>query len=75
MPLPKDRTSTLTDRERQVLYLITEGHTDAEIGRALTISVFTVQNHVKSILRKLEARNRTQASTIYHRENMADSSY
>lgn len=50
-----------------MLRCIAEGHTDAEIGRQLCISTFTVQNHVKSILRKLEARNRTQASTIYGR--------
>lgn len=70
-----NRATTLSEREREILALIAEGHTDAEIAHALTISVYTVQNHVKSILRKLEARNRTQASTIYHRENMADSSY
>ncbi len=75
MPMPAKRTTILSEREREILGLIAEGHTDSEIGRRLHISVNTVQNHVKSILRKLEARNRTQASTIYHRENMADSSY
>ncbi len=69
------RTTKLTDREREVLSLIAEGYTNAEIGDRLCISVNTVQNHVKSILRKLNARNRTQASTIYQRGNMADSSY
>ena len=62
-----NRYAGLSDRERQVLRLIAEGHTDAEIGCALNISVFTVQNHVKSNLRKLEARNRTHATTIYGR--------
>lgn len=62
-----NRHASLSDRERQVLHLIAEGHTDAEIGRALNISVFTVQNHVKNILHKLEARNRTHATTIYSR--------
>ncbi len=70
-----NRSSDLSDRERQVLHLITEGHTDAEIAAQLCISVFTAQNHVKSILRKLNARNRTQASTIYIQQNIADSSY
>lgn len=59
--------ANLSERERQVLRLIAEGHTDAEIAHTLTISVYTVQNHVKSILRKLEARNRTHATTIYGR--------
>ncbi len=62
-----NHAANLSERERQVLRLIAEGHTDAEIAHALTISVNTVQNHVKSILRKLEARNRTHATTIYGR--------
>ncbi len=70
-----NRSSDLSDRERQVIHLIAEGHTDAEIAAQLCISVFTAQNHVKSILRKLDARNRTQASAIYLRKNIADSSY
>ena len=70
-----DRSNDLSDRERQVMHLIAEGHTDAEIAAQLCISVFTAQNHVKSILRKLDARNRTQASAIYLRKNIADSSY
>jgi DNA-binding NarL/FixJ family response regulator len=70
-----NRMKGLTDRERQVLHLIAEGFTDAEIGGQLCISVFTVQNHVKSILRKLEARNRAQACMIYVQGNIADSSY
>ena len=59
-----NRAASLTDREREVLRLIAEGYTDGEIGRQLCISVFTVQNHVKSILRKLDARNRTHASVL-----------
>ena len=55
----------LTEREQEVLHLIAEGYTDAAIGAELHISIYTAQNHVKSILRKLNARNRTQASTIY----------
>jgi DNA-binding NarL/FixJ family response regulator len=68
-----NRAADLSERERQVLHLIAEGHTDAEVAAALCISVYTAQNHVKSILRKLNARNRTQASTIYGR--MTNSSY
>lgn len=75
MTFPPQRTVGLTDRERQVLGLVADGHTDAEIAGMLTLSVYTVQNHVKSILRKLNARNRTQASTIYHQANMTNSSH
>ncbi|MCA9867383.1 MAG: helix-turn-helix transcriptional regulator [Anaerolineae bacterium] len=75
MTFPPQPTVGLTDRERQVLGLVADGHTDAEIAGMLTLSVYTVQNHVKSILRKLNARNRTQASTIYHQANMTNSSH
>lgn len=74
MTIPSRKPNGLSEREREVLRLIADGHTDAEIAKKLCISVYTVQNHVKSILRKLDARNRTQASSIYHR-NIADSSY
>lgn len=70
-----NRVRGLTGREQQIMQLIAEGQTDVEIASHLTISVFTVQNHVKNILRKLDARNRTQASTIYHQRNIADSSH
>ncbi len=63
------RAAELSERERQVLRYIAEGYTDAEISGRLCLSVFTVRNHVKSILRKLNARNRTQASTIYLQRN------
>ena len=75
MTFPPQPTVGLTDRERQVLGLVADGHTDAEIAGMLTLSVYTVQNHVKSIIRKLNARNRTQASTIYHQANMTNSSH
>ncbi|MCO5180739.1 MAG: helix-turn-helix transcriptional regulator [Candidatus Promineofilum sp.] len=75
MTFPPQPTVGLTDRERQVLGLVADGHTDAEIAGMLTLSVYTVQNHVKSILRKLNARNRTQAGTIYHQANMTNSSH
>ncbi|MEZ4518524.1 MAG: LuxR C-terminal-related transcriptional regulator [Chloroflexota bacterium] len=63
------RTQALTAREEEVLHHMAEGFTDKEIGRTLDISVYTVRNHVKSVLRKLNARNRTQAGAIYHRQN------
>jgi len=52
----------LTAREAEVLRLLAEGLTDREIGEALTISVRTVETHVGSVLRKLGARNRAEAT-------------
>jgi DNA-binding NarL/FixJ family response regulator len=52
----------LTDREREVLALIAEGSSNAQIARALGLSVKTVQNYVSRILDKLQLADRTQAA-------------
>jgi DNA-binding NarL/FixJ family response regulator len=57
----------LSRRELEVLALIAEGATNAEIAERLVIATTTVQSHVKSILSKLEVRNRTQAAARYLR--------
>lgn len=51
----------LTPRELEVLALMATTATNREIAQQLTLSEETVRSHVKSILRKLDARNRTQA--------------
>jgi DNA-binding NarL/FixJ family response regulator len=51
----------LSAREQEVLTLLAEGMTNAEIGRALFISPITVRNHVSSIFAKLQVSNRHQA--------------
>ena len=55
----------LTDREREVLAMISDGRTDRETAEALGISIRTVEAHVGSILRRLSARNRAEASRMY----------
>ena len=52
---------SLTPREREVLGLIAEGARDREIADQLVLTESTVKSHVQSILRKLGARNRTEA--------------
>ena len=49
----------LTDREREVLQLIAEGHSNQSIAEQLVISVKTVEAHKAHIMSKLGARNRT----------------
>lgn len=56
--------SPLTSREDQIADLIAEGRTNAEIANDLHLSVFTVKNHVSSILMKLEVRTRTEAASV-----------
>ena len=50
----------LSLQERQVALLIAEGLTNREIAERLGVSVFTVRNQVGRILRKLNAKNRSQ---------------
>jgi DNA-binding NarL/FixJ family response regulator len=50
---PGQPESTLTARERGVVQLIAEGHTNKQIGNVLNISVKTVETHRASVMRKL----------------------
>lgn len=52
----------LTDRESQVLRLIAKGLSDKEISSLLDLSIFTVNTHVRAILRKLGVQDRVQAA-------------
>jgi DNA-binding NarL/FixJ family response regulator len=51
----------LTDREAEVLRLIAQGLTNAEIAAQIIVSPETVKTHVAHVLTKLDARDRTQA--------------
>jgi DNA-binding NarL/FixJ family response regulator len=57
--LPRDE---LTEREREVLALVAQGSSNAQIARALGLSLKTVQNYVSRILDKLQVADRTQAA-------------
>ena len=54
----------LSNREQQVLTLLTHGHNNAEIAQRLVISIDTVKSHLKSVLLKLSARGRTHAAVL-----------
>lgn len=63
---------TLTPREVEVLGLLAQGCSNAEIGRQLTISTNTVRNHVQNILAKLGARSRLEAVAIAIRRRLVN---
>jgi DNA-binding NarL/FixJ family response regulator len=58
---PPPALPELSAREAEVLTLLAEGMTNAEIGGALFISPITVRNHLSSIFAKLQVSNRQQA--------------
>ena len=57
-------TEPLTEREIEVLQLVATGTANREIGKALFITEQTVKAHLRHIMQKLEAKDRTQAVTI-----------
>ena len=61
----------LTERELQVLRLLTEGLSDREIAERLFISPHTVMRHVAGVLGKLGVNSRTAAATLAVREGIA----
>lgn len=60
-PAPRDETSPLTDREREILTLVAKGFNATEVGELLGIAYRTVTTHVQHIYRKLEVSSRSEA--------------
>ena len=64
----------LTSREHEVLRLLTQGLSNAEIGAQLFIGETTVKTHVTRILQKLHLRDRAQAIVFAYRAGLVDES-
>ncbi|MCF1593191.1 response regulator [Streptomyces muensis] len=64
------RVGRLTEREREVLVLIAEGLTNAEIGTRIHLSAGTVKDHVSAILTKLRVGSRVQAALLAQRAGL-----
>jgi DNA-binding NarL/FixJ family response regulator len=70
--LPGKGDDMLTGREREILQLLADGMSNADVAARLFISQETVKSHVRHILTKLEADTRTHAVAIALREAIID---
>lgn len=64
--------SALTQQEKHVLLLVSEGKTNREIAKALFLGEGTVRNYVSSILSKLGVSNRAEAAAFAVEHNLRD---
>lgn len=62
--IPEKYLAVLTDRERQIMRLVSEGLSNKEIGRRLKVADGTIKVHLHHIFRKLEISNRTILATL-----------
>jgi DNA-binding NarL/FixJ family response regulator len=56
----------MTKREQDVIALLAEGQSNAEISRKLKIAVYTVKNHIRNILDKLALHTRLELASFVH---------
>ena len=61
-PARTDRPGGLTRRELEILQLVAEGHSNAQLARMLWVTEQTVKFHLSNVYRKLDVANRTEAS-------------
>jgi DNA-binding NarL/FixJ family response regulator len=70
MQQPEPTSSTLSQRETDVLRGLCEGKSNKEIARTLDLQEVTIKLHVKTLSRKLNAKNRTHAAMIARELNL-----
>ncbi len=71
---PRNSLKLLTDREREILQLLSRGESNKAIAQTLSISYDTVKQHVRHILTKLNLSSRVKAAVLFTVEQQAQSS-
>jgi DNA-binding NarL/FixJ family response regulator len=66
------KSEGLTRRELEILRLVAEGHSNAQLARMLWVTEQTVKFHLSNIYRKLDVANRTEASRWAQRHGLLD---
>jgi DNA-binding NarL/FixJ family response regulator len=72
-PTPPKELEELTNREREIFFLIANGLSNAEIGQELFISETTVKTHVTHVFQKLNVRDRVQAVVLAYQAGLVES--
>lgn len=67
-----DRQAPLSEREAEIMRWVALGKTNAEIGNILSLSSFTIKNHMQRIFKKLDVFNRAQAVSVFQSGHGAD---
>ena len=71
-PFKKGKHYNLTERELEVLELLVQGKTNAEIAEEMCITVHTIKVYVANILQKLQVRDRVQVVIKAISEKLVD---
>jgi DNA-binding NarL/FixJ family response regulator len=62
-------SETLTSRQREILTLVVDGMTNAQIAQRLYLSEFTIKQHLRHAFKLLGVSNRTEAAKLFRRES------
>lgn len=62
----------LTQQQNQIVELLAEGYNTEEIADELGIKIGTTKNHIYNIMRRLDARDRTEIVVMYYKEKIKE---